>query len=462
MRGVYSGDGPSSKVSATVRCGRAGPVGWNLDETGSCETTPRTITHRPGTRSTKNCGLAGTPPGSGTTVRLWPSLRSRPASSATRSPAKSRLRVVAGLPLTVKAPGKAPARSTLPLTSSRLPARGRRTMRAATAPSVVPGTIRTGRPSTVTVTVRRGFPPLRSKAATTTTAARTATIPIPRTTLRTSTTWADFAAGPTNLAAYGSAGSTMARCVRDVPAGRWERRIAARAGRARADRHSGKTSASAVPATASHSLLPGHRPRGCRRVCASIRSSTGSSVKPDRPRSSRKESHVTVREMLQAHPGAITLDRDLLLRCIDECVDCAAACTSCADADLGEPDVQELVRCVRLCLDCADACGATGRILIRQTEPDLGVLRAATEACAVACRACATSARSTRPTTSTAASAPRSAVAATRPASTWSQRSVVRGGRAFVKTLRPNPIPSVSRDRAENGPVPSKRLIRSP
>jgi len=98
---------------------------------------------------------------------------------------------------------------------------------------------------------------------------------------------------------------------------------------------------------------------------------------------------VTVHEMLEAHPRASTLDREPLLRCIDECVACAAACTSCADADLGEPDVHELVRCVRLCLDCADACGATGRILIRQTEPDLGVLRAAIEACAVACRACA-------------------------------------------------------------------------
>jgi uncharacterized protein DUF326 len=93
--------------------------------------------------------------------------------------------------------------------------------------------------------------------------------------------------------------------------------------------------------------------------------------------------------MLDAHPRSFTVGRNLLLRCIDECVDCAASCTSCADADLGEPDVQELVRCVRLCLDCADACDATGRILIRQTEPDLGVLRATIEACAVACRACA-------------------------------------------------------------------------
>ena len=87
---------------------------------------------------------------------------------------------------------------------------------------------------------------------------------------------------------------------------------------------------------------------------------------------------MTVWSILEAHPRSTVLDRDLLLRCIDECIDCAATCTSCADADLAEPDVAELVRCVRLCLDCADACAATGRILIRQTEPDLGVLRAET------------------------------------------------------------------------------------
>ena len=97
---------------------------------------------------------------------------------------------------------------------------------------------------------------------------------------------------------------------------------------------------------------------------------------------------MTVHEMLEAHPRSITLDRDLLLRCIDECADCASACTSCADADLGEPDVREMVRCARLCLDCADTCDATRRIVIRQTEPDLGVVRAVIEACAVACRAC--------------------------------------------------------------------------
>lgn len=98
---------------------------------------------------------------------------------------------------------------------------------------------------------------------------------------------------------------------------------------------------------------------------------------------------MTIRDMLEAHPARTALDRDSLLRCIEECIDCAATCTSCADADLAEPDVAEMVRCIRLCLDCADACGATARILSRQTEPDLGVLRAETEACLVTCRACA-------------------------------------------------------------------------
>jgi hypothetical protein len=97
---------------------------------------------------------------------------------------------------------------------------------------------------------------------------------------------------------------------------------------------------------------------------------------------------MTVQEMIQTHPRPTSLDRDALLRCIDECFDCAATCTSCADACLGEENVVDLVRCIRLNQDCADACAATGRILTRQTAPDVGLLRAATQACAAACRAC--------------------------------------------------------------------------
>ena len=97
---------------------------------------------------------------------------------------------------------------------------------------------------------------------------------------------------------------------------------------------------------------------------------------------------MTIREMLAAHPAATIGDLDLLVRCIEECLDCTASCTSCADADLAEDDVHEMVRCIRLCLDCADVCDATGRIVARQTAPDVGVVRAALESCLVACRAC--------------------------------------------------------------------------
>jgi hypothetical protein len=102
-----------------------------------------------------------------------------------------------------------------------------------------------------------------------------------------------------------------------------------------------------------------------------------------------REDEMTVRAVIEVHPRPTSFDRDLLLRCIDECLDCAATCASCADACLGEGDVADLVRCVRLCLDCADLCGATGRIVTRQTEPEPGVIRAAVEGCATACRACA-------------------------------------------------------------------------
>jgi Domain of Unknown Function (DUF326) len=76
------------------------------------------------------------------------------------------------------------------------------------------------------------------------------------------------------------------------------------------------------------------------------------------------------------------------LRCIDDCLDSAATCTSCADACLGEADVLDPVRCVRLNLDCA-VCEAVGRVVTRQTETDAGVVRAAIEGCIVACRECA-------------------------------------------------------------------------
>jgi hypothetical protein len=98
---------------------------------------------------------------------------------------------------------------------------------------------------------------------------------------------------------------------------------------------------------------------------------------------------MAVRDVIDVHPRPTTFDRELLLRCVEECFDCAATCAACADACLGEEDVANLVRCIRLCLDCSDLCEATGRIVTRQTEPEPGEIRAAVQACATTCRACA-------------------------------------------------------------------------
>ena len=104
---------------------------------------------------------------------------------------------------------------------------------------------------------------------------------------------------------------------------------------------------------------------------------------------SERGKHVIFPEIFKLHPHPTTLDRDLVLRCIQECLDCLASCTACADDCLSEDDRADLVRCIRLDLDCADVCDATGRILTRQTTPDLRLIRASVEACAVACLACA-------------------------------------------------------------------------
>ena len=93
--------------------------------------------------------------------------------------------------------------------------------------------------------------------------------------------------------------------------------------------------------------------------------------------------------ILGAHPKPLSVDKTVLVECADACFDCAQACTACADACLGEDKVQNLVRCIRTDLDCADICTATGHIISRQSEPDIGLIRQQLEACAAACRSCA-------------------------------------------------------------------------
>jgi Domain of Unknown Function (DUF326) len=95
------------------------------------------------------------------------------------------------------------------------------------------------------------------------------------------------------------------------------------------------------------------------------------------------------KEMLEAHPSPAQLDRDLLARCIDECLACLQSCTACADACLAEGDVAEMRRCIRLCLDCADVCDTTVRVLSRQTDYAAEIARAQVASCREHCAICA-------------------------------------------------------------------------
>jgi hypothetical protein len=95
-----------------------------------------------------------------------------------------------------------------------------------------------------------------------------------------------------------------------------------------------------------------------------------------------------IREMIATHPHVQGETAGTLLKCIEECYNCSQTCTACADACLGEEMVQQLTQCIRLNLDCANICNATGAMASRRTGSNVDVLRAAVQACLLACRAC--------------------------------------------------------------------------
>lgn len=94
-------------------------------------------------------------------------------------------------------------------------------------------------------------------------------------------------------------------------------------------------------------------------------------------------------DMLRSHPRKALVDLTNVTACIAACVDCADACTSCADACIGEDKVQMLARCIRIDLDCADICQTTARILARQTETNMQLLRSQLEITLIASGICA-------------------------------------------------------------------------
>jgi len=92
-------------------------------------------------------------------------------------------------------------------------------------------------------------------------------------------------------------------------------------------------------------------------------------------------------EMLKTHPYPPVIEMKKLLSGIKAINGCAKISTICADACVGEKNLM-LTRCIRSCLDCADICGTTAKILSRQTETDIDMLRDQLKACAVACNKC--------------------------------------------------------------------------
>ncbi|POX38599.1 four-helix bundle copper-binding protein [Streptomyces sp. Ru73] len=94
-------------------------------------------------------------------------------------------------------------------------------------------------------------------------------------------------------------------------------------------------------------------------------------------------------KMLATRPVAVgQADREALVSCLDQVLECAQACTVCADACLAEEQVAELRRCIRTDLNCADVCHATARVLSRFTGEDADLVRDVLETCATVCLAC--------------------------------------------------------------------------
>jgi hypothetical protein len=95
-----------------------------------------------------------------------------------------------------------------------------------------------------------------------------------------------------------------------------------------------------------------------------------------------------VHEMIRSHPHVKGDADEALIRCVEECYDCAQVCASCADACLGEEAIHELTQCVRLTLDCADICATMGKLATRRTGSNPDVLQRMLDACIAACHFC--------------------------------------------------------------------------
>jgi hypothetical protein len=94
------------------------------------------------------------------------------------------------------------------------------------------------------------------------------------------------------------------------------------------------------------------------------------------------------RQMLETHSHAVNVDASTLAAAIDAMTDCAQACITDTDADLGEQNVIEMITCIRLCLDCADVCTTTAGVTSRPAGHDADVTKPLLQACVAICKSC--------------------------------------------------------------------------
>ena len=90
-----------------------------------------------------------------------------------------------------------------------------------------------------------------------------------------------------------------------------------------------------------------------------------------------------VRIVLEDSPHKVT-NVEGILEALASLSDCAASCNACADACLGEQNIDRLRKCIRLNFDCSSACIETAGLLCRPGMSDQTFL----EACIAICQAC--------------------------------------------------------------------------
>ncbi len=94
-------------------------------------------------------------------------------------------------------------------------------------------------------------------------------------------------------------------------------------------------------------------------------------------------------EILDTVPTGVPLSTAAVAAAIDACLRCVQTCTTCANADLAEKDIDELRVCAALCITCADVCDLTARVLSRPAQLDQFIVHHLLEACVRACKSSA-------------------------------------------------------------------------